>query len=173
MTYEDSEVIDLDAICARASAKPAGDLTPPDLFSVAPPAYTTDIAEGAADDSIFAGVFAKNSRGKLAVAAGVAALLAIGIVSVSVSGASARSPKASATKLLPPPAPAPLPDPVEAKVVTSAIASQLPAPPTTGAPVNVKAPPRFAPPATAMKARAPAAAGPKMTKVQSTGVASR
>lgn len=172
MSHDDSEVIDLDAICARASAKPAGDLTPPDLFSVAPPAFTTDISEDG-DAGVFAGLFAKKTRGKLTVAAAVAALLVVSLVFVGVGGGSARPPKASATKQLPPEAPAPLPDPVAAPVVTPEVTSQLPAPPTTGAPAVAKAPPRFVPPATAMKARAPASGGPKMTKVQSTGIASR
>lgn len=174
MSREDSGVIDLFAICARPSASPAGDLRPPDLFSVAPPAFTTDIVDDDADAAL-ASVFAKKSRTKLALAAGAAVVLVVGLVFVTASGASAEPAKASAGRQLPPAAPTPLPDPAvlapPAPPAPRTMASQLPAPPTTGAPVLAKAPPRVQP-AAAVKARAAASGGPKMTKVQSGGVAS-
>lgn len=171
VSHEDSEVVDLFAICARPSASPAGDLRPPDLFSVAPPAVTTDI--GDEGDDTLARLFAKKSRAKLALAGGAAALLCIGLVIVGVTSGSAEPTKARVAAQLP--AAAPLPLPPAAVEVPAAPAPQraaipLPAPPTTGAPLPEKPPQRVAQ-ASPAKARAPAAGGPKMTKVQSGGVA--
>src|SRR5688572_3180889 len=70
-------------------------MTPPDLFSVAPPAFTTDLSD---DDDSLANPFPKTSQKKLGIiaAAGVG-LLIIGIVVASVSGGSAEpAAKASA-----------------------------------------------------------------------------
>jgi hypothetical protein len=173
VSREDSGVIDLFAICARASASPAGDLRPPDLYSVAPPLAD---ASDDADHHALARLFAKRSRTKVAIAAGAAALLVIGIIVVSVSGGRAEAAQANVPKRVQPTAPVALPNaaleaPTSPPPRPAAVVTQLPAPPTTGAPLIAKAPPRQAQPGVA-KTRAPAPpAGPKMTKVQSGGVA--
>ena len=172
---EDSGVIDLFAICARASATPARDMSPPDLFSVAP--LTTDVA-GDDDDDLLANPFAKRPRRKIGIIAGAVALVAVAIVFVSVSGGSAEAAKASAAGRPEPtthvvvPAAAPSPAAPQAPVA-SGVAVALPPPPTTGAPVTEKAPPRPQQPSILTKPKAPAGGGPKMTKVQSGGVPAR
>lgn len=172
---EDSGVIDLFAICQRASATPARDLTPPDLFSVAPPAFSVDVSDD--DDSgLLVNPFAKKPRKKLALIALGAALFVgvIAFVSISAGGASPAKASASgraepATQVVPAPPPAAVQPPPP---VVAAIPVRLPPPPTTGAPAAEKAPPR--PQSSILtKPRAPATNGPKMTKVQSGGVPSK
>ena len=169
VSSEDSEVVDLYAICARASASPVGDLRPPDLLAA--PAYTTDI--GAGDDGeVTLGGMLKKPRIRLALGGVAGALLLIGVViglGSSKAPASRKAVTASITQAAPPPPP----ETVEAPPPSLAAASmKLPPPPTTGAPASPPAPPR----AVAMRkpAAAPAApAGPKMTKIRSDGTAVR
>ena len=166
MTSEDSEVVDLYAICARASASPAGDLRPPDLCSIASP-YTTDIAHDDAEPTL-TGMLRK-PRIRLALAG---AALLIGLVIGLGSGSSTprKAVTASAAPAAPPPPPAETVEAPPALPVAAAI--KLPPPPTTGAPATPAPPPR----AVAMR-KAPAApvaaAGPKMTKIRSDGSAVR
>jgi len=164
VTSEDSEVVDLYAICARAPASPAGDLRPPDLFSIAPP-YTTDIVAGADGEQTLTRILKRpRVRVALAGAAGVALLIGLVIGVRSAAPPARKALTASVVAAAPPPAaepeeaPAPLP---------AAAAMKLPPPPTTGAPAAASPPPR----PVAMR-KAPAAAapvGPKMTKIRSDG----
>jgi hypothetical protein len=168
VSSEDSEVVDLYAICARASASPAGDLRPPDLFSIAPP-YTTDIATGGDGEPTLTGMLRK-PRIRLALAGAAGVLLLVGLViGLSSGGAPPRKAvTASAAPAAPPPPPA---ETVEAPVLP-AVAIKLPPPPTTGAPASPAPPPR----AVAMRKPTAApvvAAGPKMTKIRSDGTAVR
>lgn len=183
MSREDSGVIDLFAIHARASERPAGNLAPPDLVSAPPPAFTSDVG-GDADDDGF-DPFARKPRKKLAIIAGAGgALLFIGILVASLSGGS-DAPKATAasatdpgggktgSSTIAPPAAAPIPEPAAAAQPSAASAPaarataavHVPPPPTTGAVSSPKAPSRGR--AVASKPRA--ASGPKLTKVQSGG----
>jgi hypothetical protein len=168
VSSDDSEVIDLYAICARASARPAGDLRPPDLLSLAPP-VTTDLP----GEHTLNRIIPPQSRMKIALAGGAAFLLVLGVVVVSVSSASAQPAKATTAQQVPAAAELPLPAAaVEAPAPPppEAAAKALPAPPTTGAPVVAKAPARTQPVAMRPRALTPTSAGPKMTKIQSTGV---
>ena len=162
MTSEDSEVVDLYAICARAPASPAGDLRPPDLFSIAPP-YTRDIAAGADGEPTLTSML-KRPRVRVALAGAAGIALLMGLV-VGVRSAAPQAREASVVAAAPPPPPA---EPEEAPVsLPAAAAVKLPPPPTTGAPAAASPPPR----AVAMR-KAPAAAvpvGPKMTKIRSDG----
>lgn len=168
MSSVDSEVVDLYAICARATASPVGDLRPPDLLAA--PAYTTDIATGDDDDVTLGGML-KKPRIRLALGGIAGALLLVGLViglGSSEAPAARRAVTASITQAAPPPPT----ETAEAPPPSLAAASmKLPPPPTTGAPAS-PAPPR----AVAMRkpTAAPAApAGPKMTKIRSDGTAVR
>ena len=147
-------------------------MTPPDLFSVAP--LTTDVA-GDDDDDLLANPFAKRPRRKIGIIAGAVALVAVAIVFVSVSGGSAEAAKASAAGRPEPTTQVGLPAAAPSPAAPQALApsAALPPPPTTGAPVIEKAPPRPQQPSILTKPKAPAGGGPKMTKVQSGGVPAR
>jgi hypothetical protein len=176
---EDDGVIDLFAIHQRSSAAPAKDI-PPDLFSAPPPAFTTDLygegGDGSVDD--LGNPFAKKPRKKLFIAAGAAGLLVIGILVASFSGGPAERTATTSAAGRAEAAPAALPVAAAPPVITpvlpvvAAAPSHVPAPPTTGAPATVAAAPRSARPSGPAKARV-AAGGPKLTKVQSAGVASK
>lgn len=186
-TGDDQGLIDLDAICARPSARPAQDLTPPDLRSLAPSAFTTDL-DAVADTGIsriipMRGLDAKAKKRLAFVAGGTAllAMLGIGIV-VATSGSAtanarqpaslAKMPPANAAAAEPPPAAITAPPPaVIAAAPPPTSNTPLPPPPTTGAAEGPKPPPRAFRPVMAAKPAAPA--GPKMIKVQSTGVPAR
>jgi len=166
VTSEDSEVVDLYAICARASASPAGDLRPPDLFSIAPPC-TTDITSGGDSEPTLTGML-KKPRMRLALAGAAGAMLLIGLaIGLSSSSPPPRKPVTASAAAPPPPA-----ETVETPPALLAAPIKLPPPPTTGAPATPAPPPR----AVAMR-KAPAApaaaAGPKMTKIRSDGTAVR
>jgi hypothetical protein len=171
---EDSGVIDLFALCQRASATPARDMTPPDVFSMPPPAFTTDVSD---DDDSLANPFAKPSRKKLGIiAAAGAGLLLIGIVFASVSGGSAEpTTKASAAGRIDPASVAAAltvpPVAVQAPTPVPSASINLPPPPTTGAAISPKPPAARAQPAVLSKPRPAVASGPKLVKVQSGGVA--
>ena len=165
VSSEESEVADLDAICAMASASPAGDLRPPDLLVA--PAYTSDIGLGGdAEPSML-----RKPRIRLALGVGAGALLVIGLViGLRRGGAepARRSVAAAAAPAAPPP-----PDVVEAPPEAPLpVAAKLPPPPTTGAPASPPPPPRSAP-ALAMRKSTPAPAGPTMIKIRSDGTAAR
>ncbi|MBX3191035.1 MAG: hypothetical protein KF819_28825 [Labilithrix sp.] len=166
MTTRDSGVIDLDAICQRPTASPVRDLTPPDLFSVAPPA--PDLEEESAS------LPKKLTRlpAKVFIAGGVFALLVVAVATITVKSSASAEPKKTAaraptTNVAPPPPRPAEPPPVAAAPI------HVPPPPVTGA-VADKPPPRATSALMKPRRQAPAApAGPKMMKVQSTGVAAR
>ena len=148
-------------------------MTPPDLFSVAPPAFTTDLSDD--DDSMASPFAAKASRKKIGIIAGACAtMLFLGIVVVSLTGGSAEaSTKAAAGRADLAAAAAPLPPvppvAVQAPPPVASPAINLPPPPTTGAASSPKPP--AAKPAVLSKPRPAAPSGPKLQKVQSGGVA--
>lgn len=179
-----SEVVDLGEICARPTERPVRDLTPPDLRSMG--ALTTDLV---GDESLAKPrreLARRGARTKLAlvgVASAVVAVLAI-VTVFKVRGASASTSRqpttvAAAAKAPAPPAKtesAPAAPPVvvaAAPVAPPASNIKLPPPPTTGATQSNTPPPRAAFRSSMQAKPAPASAGPKMTKVQSTGVAGR
>ncbi len=167
MTSEDSEVVDLYAICARASASPAGDLRPPDLSRIAPPC-TTDISADGDRDPTLTGMLRK-PRIRLALAGAAGALLLLGLL-IGL-GSSSAPPRKAVTASAAPAAPPPPAETVEAPPALLAAPIKLPPPPTTGAPATPAPPSR----AVAMRKApaAPVAAGPKMTKIRSDGSAVR
>ena len=187
MSTEDSGVIDLFAVNARARASAA----PPeaavrDVFSSPVPAVSTDIAGVAGADADGAdgeldgldNPFARKPRSKLKLVAGLAALLLLvaGISAASVGGSSAPQTKASAAGR-PEPAPvlasaSPSPLAVTAQAPSAKPAAPI-APPSASAAVVASLPPRAgARPLPQAKTRSPLAAGPKLTKVQSAGIVS-
>ena len=177
---EDDGVIDLFAIHQRATASPAQEVAP-DLFSAPPPAFTTDLYGDTGENSALdedGNPFAKNPRKKLAMigAAAAAGLVLLVVVVASLSGgAPERTAKTTAARSESAPPPAAVAPPITAPVVVatpSASSTHVPAPPTTGAPAAVAAPPR-AGRASVAKARPPVASGPKLTKIQSAGVAGK
>lgn len=180
MTSEDSGVIDLFAMHQRATA--SAKEVPRDLFSAPPPAFTTDLYSdpglgghsSESDDETGSNPFAKKSRKKLGfIAGGVGAFLVLVVVIVTASGGS-EAPKATAAAAQPPPAAVALPAAAAvAPVVPPSAVAHMPAPPTTGAPVVAAAAPRARAAAPAAKARPAAGGGPKLTKIQSAGVAGR
>lgn len=177
MDREDSGVIDLFAIHERAKAAPSEDAIPRDLFSSPPPAFTTDLYSDPGqlppDPDDGDSPFGKKASKRLILGGAGAALLVVVIMIVAFSGGSSDTAKASAggKSEAAPTAPAV----VVPSTVQSAVATNTPPPPTTGAPAAQKPVPRAggrAAPANA-KARPPVASGPKLTKIQSGGVASK
>lgn len=176
-----SEVVDLGAICARPTERPVRDLTPPDLRSMG--ALTTDLVDDESLAKPRRQLARRGARAKLAlvgVASAVIAVLAI-VTVFKVRGASASTSRrpttvAAAAKAPAPPAKTETAPPVVA--VAAAVAPpasniKLPPPPTTGATQSVSPPPRAAFRSSIQAKPSSASAGPKMTKIQSTGVAGR
>jgi hypothetical protein len=173
----DSGVIDLFAIHKQASEAPPA---PDPLASAPPPAFTTDLLSvpksgpdlglDLDDENPFGKSSAKKKPVYLALA-GAGALLVIGITIAAFSGGS-EPPKAAAAQkpaVTAEPAPAP-PPPVQTAEPTPA--APTPAAPSTGAVASSKSPPSRG--GSARKAAAPKkASGPKLEKVQSTGVPSK
>jgi hypothetical protein len=169
----DSGVIDLFAIHKEASVAPPA---PDPLASAPPPAFTTDLLSAPKsapdfgldidDDNPFGQPGAKKKPVYYALA-GAGALLVIGIVIAAFSGSEpAKAAAAQKPAVTAEPAPAPPPPPVQTAEPTPA--APTPAAPSTGAVASSKSPPARA---GARKAAAPKkASGPKLEKVQSTGV---
>jgi hypothetical protein len=175
MTGMDSGVIDLFAIHKQASEAPPA---PSPLASAPPPAFTTDLLSapksgpdlGLDDDE---NPFAEQGNKKKPVyfaLAGAGALLVIGIAIAAFSGGSEPAkPAAAAQKpavtaeATPPPPPAHTAEPAPPATTT-------PAAPSTGAVATSPKAPAFHG-GGARKAAAPKkSSGPKLEKVQSTGV---
>ncbi|MBS2020189.1 MAG: hypothetical protein JST00_45440 [Deltaproteobacteria bacterium] len=176
-----SEIVDLQEICARPTAKPARDLTPPDLRSMC--GFTTDLT-GDDEERPLPLPRWKQPRTRLA-AIGIASVFLAGLAIVgvvSVRGGASHAPARTALAAKVPAPSSPTPAVVAATQTAQASKAspiteppppasnvKLPPPPTTGAsPVANAPPPRAYRPVAQAK---PATAGPKMTKVQSTGVA--
>lgn len=174
MSGADSGVIDLFAIHKQASEAPPA---PSPLASAPPPAFTTDLLSvpksgpdlglGLDDENPFGTSGAKKKPVYFALA-GAGALLVIGVAIAAFSGGS-EPPKAAAAANAPAvtaePAPAPPPPPV---VPTAEPAAPTPAAPSTGTVASSKAP--HARGGAARKAAPKKASGPKLEKIQSTGV---
>jgi hypothetical protein len=176
MTGMDSGVIDLFAIHKQASEAPPA---PSPLASAPPPAFTTDLLSapksgpdlGLDDDE---NPFAEQGNKKKPVyfaLAGAGALLVIGIAIAAFSGgsepakpaAAAQKPAVTAEATPPPPPPAHTAEPAPPATTT-------PAAPSTGAVATSPKAPAFHG-GGARKAAAPKkSSGPKLEKVQSTGV---
>lgn len=183
VSKDDSGVIDLLAIHNKAKAEAAASVVPPPV-SAPPPAFTMDLSStpdlgGLAemDELAFADTGKKKKIGILVgAAAGCVGLIAI-LASLAGSSeaeatkaAASPRPREAKTEVAPPaaattsiPVAAAPPPPVETAPVTT------PAPPSTGSPVKA-APARRAPKAGARAPTKRPAGGPKLTKVQSSGV---
>jgi hypothetical protein len=184
MDREDSGLIDLMAIHARSKAAMES-MPPPAPAQSAPPAPVTMDA-GASSGALgldplddldgLEAPFAKSRRKPILVGLGVVAALAvIGIAALSggddgaAKTAAAGAAKTEATAAPspspspPPPVAAPAPSPSPNDVASAA-------PPTTAKSAPARAPQPVVR-AAARPAPAPVAAGPKLTKVQSAGVA--
>jgi hypothetical protein len=179
---DDSGVIDLHAIHAKAQAAKA---TPAAPLSAPPPAFVTDLSSPSLgeDDGDLALLLRRRDPRKLAFAgAGAAVLIGLFAVLASALGAPAEGAKAArggggqaaaaVPSPLPPAAPTTLlatPPPVAASAETVA-AAPSPPPPSTGAP-RAAAPPKSAAKGARAPSRKVSAGGPKLMKVQSGGVA--
>lgn len=177
MSGSDSGVIDLFAIHKQASEAPPA---PSPLASAPPPAFTTDLLSvpksgpdlGIDDDeNPFADTRNKKKPVYFALA-GAGALLVIGVAIAAFSGGSEPAKTAAAAQkpaVTAEPAP-PSPPPPVATAEPSPPATATPAAPSTGAVAsNTKAPPARNNGA-ARKAAPKKISGPKLEKVQSTGV---
>jgi hypothetical protein len=177
MDREDSGVIDLFAIHARTKRLESMAPPPPATQSAPPAAVAMDV-DGSSDvpsvgvdglDIPFAS--AKSRRKPIFIGLGVVSVLAVfGIVALSGGDDGAQKAAAAAAaqaSAAPPPPPAPVPPPavVEATASPSAVASA--APPATAKPASVVQKPVAAARPTPRPA---SAGGPKLMKVQSTGV---
>jgi hypothetical protein len=169
---DDSGLIDLLAIHnqAKAEAAQAAVARMSDPPSMPPGAFTIDTA--AADDAELEAVLAANARKRKAIigAGAAAAALVIGLVALVSSGGS-EPPKAAAAarakvEAAPPPPAAAAPS-ASVTVEAPAAAAQTPPPPTTGTREAAKPPKAKGAPA---KAAPRKSAGPKLQKVQSSGV---
>lgn len=179
MQREDSGVIDLFAIHKRASEAPPA---PSPLASAPPPAFTTDLLSAPKsgpdlglddDENPFANQSAKKKPVYFALA-GAGALLVIGVAIAAFSGGSepaktaAAAQKDSSRSVAAEPAPAPPPPPVQT-AEPSPPATATPAAPSTGAVASSTKAPAARGHAT-RKAAPKKSSGPKLEKVQSTGV---
>jgi hypothetical protein len=170
MERENSGAIDLFAIHARTKALEST-APPPDSTRSSPPAPVTMNVGGSSelssldDDDLEVPFASTNSRRKpIFVGLGIVGVLAIiGIVALSGGDDGASKAAAAAAPVAPPstaPTPPPRPPVVEPAASPSTIAS---------APTPAKAPAQSKPNAARAPAR-PASTGPKLVKVQSSGV---
>ena len=156
-----TESVDLDALCARPSTTPTRDLTPPNLLSIAPP-MEEPLGEVTRAHRIL-GFVQKTSRRQRLLAAAGGALVFLGLVTLLAASGNAEAK----TALKAPIAALPIANALEAPPPPTA-EIKLPPPPTTGAAGSPKAPPMRMGAAKPRVVAAPS--GPKMTKIQSTGV---
>jgi hypothetical protein len=174
----DSGVIDLFAIHKQASEAPPA---PSPLASAPPPAFTTDLLSTPKsgpdlgldidDENPFGNQGTKKKPVYFALA-GAAALLVIGVAIASFSGGSEPAKPAAAAKQPAATAePAPVPPPPVMTAEAPKPAAPTPAAPSTGAvETKAKAPATHGAHAAARKASPKKSSGPKLEKVQSTGV---
>lgn len=171
----DSGVIDLFAIHRQASEAPPA---PSPLASAPPPAFTTDLLSTPKsgpdlgldldDENPFANRSSKKKPVYFALI-GAAGLLVIGVAIAAFSGGSEPAKPAAAAKqpaATAEPAP-PAPPPVMAAVEPPKPAAPTPATPSTGA---VETKPKAHAHAAVRKAAPKKSSGPKLQKVQSSGV---
>ena len=180
MSGADSGVIDLFAIHKQASEAPPA---PSPLASAPPPAFTTDLLSvpksgpdlglDLDDENPFGKTNAKKKPVYFALV-GAGALLVIGVAIAAFSGGS-EPPKAAAAQkpaVTAEPAPAPPPPPVQtAEATPPPPPTATPATPSTGA-VASKAPATRGGGARKSAAKK-VVSGPKLEKIQSTGVPSK
>lgn len=178
---QDSGVIDLFAIHKQASVAPPA---PDPLASAPPPAFTTDLLSTPKsapdfgldidDENPFAAQASKKKPVYFALA-GAAALLVIGVTIAAFSGGEPAKPAAAAKQPAAAAEPAPLPPPPAhaAEATPPAPATATPATPSTGAIASSSKAPAYHGGGARKAAAVKKISGPKLEKVQSTGVPSK